>query len=132
MRVLGLDGRSHPWDLRHRTVGLIDPVERSGPHLAVRACLKRLFPTEPVLEEVPLPGSTGLTLDFFLPVRRTAVEAHGRQHREYVPFFHGTRVGFRRSLERDARKREWCELNRLRLVVLWWDGEDGWDRLLLA
>lgn len=118
MKVKGLDGREHPWSLGGLAVGKIDSVERSGLHLRVRTLLKSLFPTEPILEEVPLPGSGSLTADFYLPVRRTIVEAHGPQHLQYVAYFHQNRAGWARQRRNDQNKIAWSELNNLRLVAL--------------
>jgi hypothetical protein len=70
------------------------------------------------MEEVGLPGSNGLRLDFYLPLRRLAIEAHGQQHYRYVMHFHGTMMGFLRSRERDQKKRDWCSINGIDLVEL--------------
>lgn len=131
MRVKGLDGREHAWTLAGREVSLDDPRQRSGPHLAARTLLKRLHPLAPVLEEVPLPGSDGLRLDFYVPSERLAVEVHGSQHFNYTPHFHGTRMGFLAAKRRDNRKAEWCRMNGIRLVILPDTETDGeWRRRL--
>ncbi len=107
-----------------------DETHRSGPHLRARALLARLFPMDVRAEEVELPG-TGLTADFVLPQRRLVVEIDGRQHREFVPFFHGTYLEFLASRGRDRRKAGWCESNDFRLVRLSdEDDDDAWERLL--
>ena len=46
------------------------------------------------------------------------VEVHGRQHYEYVPFFHVNKLGFVKSKLRDSDKREWCEINDIEFVEL--------------
>lgn len=68
-----------------------------------------------LLEEFPIPGER-LFLDFFMPNHKLAFEFQGEQHDEFNRFFHGTKAGFERSKERDARKRMWCELNEITLV----------------
>lgn len=129
MRVVGLDGRTYPWP----PPGRGRRADCSGPHLRARLLLEALFPSERRLEEVPLPGTGGLAADFYLPCRRTLVEVQGEQHASYVPFFHGGADGFLRSLSRDHRKRQWAELNNLRLVELPHDGtDDDWAAALLG
>ena len=133
MRVRGLDGRSHPWDLRDREVGKMDDIARSQLHLSVRALLHQMFPTDPILEEVPLPGSGGLTADFYLPVRKLIVEAHGAQHLRFVAFYHRTTHGFRDQQKRDQNKIVWSEINGMRLVALHHnEDESQWIQKLLS
>ena len=79
------------------------------------------------MEEVGLPGSNGLRVDFYLPLRQLAVEAHGEQHYRFIMHFHNTMMGFLQSKERDQKKREWCALNDVRLVELPFDEQsEGW------
>lgn len=118
MRVKGLDGREYPWNLRGLQPARDDARARSSYHLAARQLLQRLFPTTPILEEVPLPGSDGLRADFYLPMEKLIVEVHGEQHYKYVPHFHGDRLGFLAAKRRDASKETWCDLNGLRFVAL--------------
>lgn len=68
-----------------------------------------------LLEEFPLPDER-LWLDFFMPHHKLAFEYQGKQHDEFVKLFHGDKQGFERSKARDARKREWCEINSITLV----------------
>lgn len=83
-----------------------------------------------VYEEVFLPGCEDkLYIDFMVPRARLMVEVQGRQHREFVEHFHGTKHGFLNQLKRDGWKREWAALNQFRLVCLddtqqaWWAAE---------
>jgi len=50
-----------------------------------------------------------LELDFYLPDVKIGIEVQGRQHYEYVPFFHGTEEDFYKQQQRDEIKRELCE-----------------------
>jgi hypothetical protein len=68
-----------------------------------------------LLEEFSVPGER-LYLDFYMPQHFLAFEFHGGQHDEFNPFFHGSKGGFERSKERDLRKKQWCELNKITLV----------------
>jgi hypothetical protein len=114
VKVQGLDGRVHPWKLagRQRRHG------GSSFHARARELLTRLYPNEPRLEEVLLPGTGKLRADFYLPARRTLVEVHGPQHYEFSLHLHKTRLGFLQSLARDRKKKEFCDLNRIRHVEL--------------
>jgi hypothetical protein len=116
MKVQGLDGRQHSWSLTGYRVNANSTRPRSTYHLAARSLLTEMFPVIPILEEVWLPGSGNLRLDFYLPQKKMAVEVHGKG-------------GFNVAMHNDGKKREWCELNDIRLVVLKYsDGEDEWKR----
>lgn len=118
MRVVGLDGKEHLMKLGgHNPLGG-DQRPRSKGHRRARELLGWLFPCEPRLEEVPLPGSNGLFADFFLPSRKLLVEVHGRQHYYFVPHFHQTKMGFLSQRARDQNKQEWCRLNHVTYVEL--------------
>ena len=80
-------------------------------------------------EEVSLPGC-GLYLDIFMPSISLAIEVHGRQHYEFVPFFHKTKMDFLLARKRDRDKIEWCELNDIVLVSLPYNEEDRWKSLI--
>lgn len=68
-----------------------------------------------ILEEFPIPDER-LWLDFYMPHHNLAFEYQGEQHDEFNKFFHGDKKGFVKAQERDARKRQWCELNTICLV----------------
>jgi hypothetical protein len=124
MKVRGLDCREYNWDLTgHVPIG----TEQSGSsyHARARALLEKLFPTDNRLEEVPLPGTQRLVADFYLPARRMIIEVHGEQHYKFISHFHGTRLGFFYSCQRDLKKREWCEINNIRYIELPYWGDDG-------
>lgn len=126
VKVKGFDGRSHNLDLRNsEPIGETRP--RSSHHLEARKLLAQLFPADKRLEEIYLPGSGGLYVDFFLPNRAIMVEVHGEQHYKFNSFFHKTRLDFFKQLERDGKKEEWCELNNFTLIILpHWESVDEW------
>lgn len=68
-----------------------------------------------IMEEFPIPEEK-LILDFYVPHFSIAFEYQGKQHDEFNKFFHGDKIGFQQSIERDKRKREWCEINNIRLI----------------
>lgn len=76
------------------------------------------YPNCVVYQEVHVPGEN-LFLDFFVPAHNLVVECHGRQHTTHIRFFHKTVKAFHEQQGRDNRKRQWCELNDLRLVELY-------------
>jgi very-short-patch-repair endonuclease len=126
MRVVDLNGNIHKWNLTRHTTDGLETRPRSELHLSIRDFLKERFPTLQILEEVPLPG-TRLTVDFFIPFQKLAVEAHGIQHYEYVPFFHINRVGFAESQKRDKDKAEWFLNNNIRLIIFSYkEGKNEW------
>jgi hypothetical protein len=133
MRVRGLDGREHPWRLEGRQPFANDSVPRSALHKRARAVVRLLYPSERVLEEVPLPGSGDLVADFYLPLRKLVIEAHGEQHYSFIQHFHKDRAGWLKSQKRDRDKIEWCSLNGIKLVALPFDKDDEeWKRLILS
>ena len=128
MKVKGLDGREYNWPMKSSP-----KAKCSKGHQRARELLARLFPLEPRLEEVPLPGSRRLRADFYLPVSKLLVEVQGRQHGEFVGHFHGHGSGFLNAMGRDSRKRDWCELNEITYLELP-DSEDdaAWRKRILS
>jgi hypothetical protein len=127
MKVRGLDNREYAWNLTGLQVNADDLRPRSSLHKAARELLNELYPTSPVLEEVPLPGSGQLKADFYLSRQKLMVEVHGEQHYKFNKHFHGTKANFIDACKRDANKQEWCQINNIKLVVLpHWEDVDGW------
>jgi len=121
MKVRDLDGGQHIWSLQGYGIGagIAFGIEnRSSLHLDARKLLQDLYPTMTILEEVPIPISRTqqLFLDFYLPLRRMAVEIQGQQHDTYIPHFHKTLRGFINSKQRDEDKETWCNLNNISLI----------------
>lgn len=133
MKVKGLDGRVHNWDLRGHVPDGSDDRPRSTLHLRARLLLATLFPLDIRSEEVELPGTHGLRADFVLPSRRMIVEANGPQHYEEVGFFHEHRTDFWRGQSRDRNKLDWCLLNGWRYVELPHNRSDAeWAEIILG
>ena len=101
-------------------------------HLQAKTLLQTRFPTDKILEETPIPISTGKTLflDFYLPLRKLAVEVHGQQHYEFIPYFHHTKMGFLQGQSRDREKKLWCEINGIELIVLPYDQMNEWKTMI--
>lgn len=121
MKILGLDGREHSWIPSNRA---IEKHNQSSLHKTAKEILKKKFPSDRILEEVVLPGSSSATrkslliADFFLPLRNLIVEVHGSQHVEYNNFFYKNRLDFYKAQARDRDKKTWCEINGFTLVEL--------------
>lgn len=135
MRFEGLDGRSYTVHSSHyKVVGNRGGrSELSQYHKKARTLVQEIFKGYQILEEMKVQGAQfrNLYLDFFVPTLSLAIEVHGRQHYEFVPFFHKNRRGYIDSRKRDRLKREWCEHNELRLIELKYsDSEEEWRRQL--
>ena len=126
--MIGLDGKQHKLILQSTKR---KSRAKSAPHQKALSLLLEILPGVVVFEEVTLPGC-GLYLDIFLPSISLAIEVHGRQHYEFVPFFHKTKGDFLMSRKRDKDKREWCELNEITLVELPYDEEEKWKSLIAS
>lgn len=59
-----------------------------------------------------------LFVDIWIPQLNIAIEVHGRQHDEFVDFFHGNSDNFRASKRRDSLKEEWAAENGYIYLVL--------------
>lgn len=138
MKAIGFDGRTRNWNVSKYVVAKDDSRRRSALHIRSRETLQNLFPYDTILEEVPLPGSnkpsrrSTLYADFFIPQRRLVVEAHGKQHYEYVSHFHSTKAHYYKSKGRDKDKIRWCEINSIDIVIFKYsDTDEQWKQSIL-
>jgi hypothetical protein len=134
MEATGLNGKVYRIDLKKFSK---KRSKCSSHHSEARRILQDLFNGYLICEEVKLPGCVNpakraaLFLDFLVPSFDLAIEVHGRQHFEFVPYFHKSKSGFLEHKYRDSCKANWCELNGLVLVVLRFDQtEDDWVKLI--
>lgn len=89
---------------------------RSNRQYDVGQFLTTRYPLDTVLEDVTIPG-TRLSLDFYIPQRKIAVEVQGEQHDSYNAWYHGGKRGnFAKQQQRDSDKELFCELNRIKLI----------------
>ena len=133
MKVIGINGREYAWNLTGYNVDANDKRKRSKYHIRAREILKTIFHSYRILEEVKLTGSTPshrkgvLYLDFYIPQIMLAVEVHGQQHYKYTPFFHKNKADFAIAKAKDEDKIEWCELNKIDIIVLKYsDTDEQW------
>ena len=125
MKVKDTKGRTHSWNLTGYIVPPSSLRPRSELHITARSLIREAYPTDQVLEEVPIQGE-GLYGDFYLPLRKKMIEVHGEQHYKYISFFHTNIKGFMESKERDKRKQDWCNINEITLVVLKFNEVESW------
>ena len=131
MKATGFDGREYNWNLTKRVPKKNDKRHRSKLHLRARSLLRQIFPRARILEEVRLPGSgtttkqSGLFADFFLPAHNLIIEVNGRQHYEFVKFYHKTNAGYYQARKRDRDKIEWCKQNNISIVTLKYSDDDN-------
>lgn len=133
-KVIGLNGREYNWNLNKYTVLNDSTRPRSQYHKLARSLIKEIYGSHTILEEPPMPGSGPkmLYLDFFIPSLDLAVEVHGEQHYNFIPFFHGNQREFLKAQFRDNTKAEWCEKNSIDLVILKYsDSEEIWREQLV-
>jgi hypothetical protein len=124
--VTGLDGQEYRWKMESAP-----RKNASKPHVRCRELLKSIYKLDQILEEVFLPGADKLYLDFYLPLRKLAVEVDGIQHNKYTPHFHANKLEFFKAQRRDDKKKEWCVLNNIRLVSLSAEDSGVWKSKIL-
>lgn len=56
-------------------------------------------------------------LDLYISALHIAFEIQGRQHAEFVKYFHRTREGFARQIQNDVLKARYCEEENITLIV---------------
>lgn len=117
MNIIDLDGHNISWQLKgYIAKGKL--LNKSSFHLSARNLITEIFPTLQILEEVSIPvrKNETLYLDFYLPLMKIAVEVHGQQHYEFVPFYHSNRMNFFKAKKRDDDKKEWCQINGIKYI----------------
>jgi hypothetical protein len=63
-------------------------------------------------------GNNNLELDCFNPYLKLACEYNGRQHYDFIPFFHKTKDSFMNQKYRDLMKADMCRKNNINLIVV--------------
>lgn len=134
MKIIGLDQKEYSLNL----VKYNKPRENcSILHSRARILLHNLFPYDIIFEEIVLPGIKSeisirpLILDFYINSQKLAVEVQGQQHYDHVKFFYGNKLEFFRARRLDSLKKQWCDINNIRLVELPFDKTDNeWTNLI--
>jgi hypothetical protein len=132
MQVKSLDGYLQNWQLTgHFSHAKLS--NKSSLHINAREVIKDSYPTLQILEEVPIPLRKNeiLYLDFYLPLKKICIEVHGEQHYKFVSFYHNNQLNFLKSQKRDREKKEWCELNGIKYIVLPYDKKiESWKEIV--
>tara|TARA_R100000008_G_scaffold83479_1_gene68968 strand:- start:1444 stop:1851 length:408 start_codon:yes stop_codon:yes gene_type:complete len=132
MKVIGLDGKEYNWN---PTGSQAKSSKKSSLHIKAKKLLDEIFPHDRILEEISLAGSRTsrrrgtLRADFFIPNRRILVEVHGEQHFKFNTFFFKDKLSFYKAKARDSEKKEWCDINEIKLIELNYNEDiDEWRR----
>lgn len=128
MLVQTLDGKKYQWKIPEKLSKGNKRAPSAG-HTTTRNILQQLYPMCGIYEEIPIvvEGRKKLFLDFYIPTIQQAIEVHGRQHYEYIPFYHRDKLQFLMSKANDRKKQEWCELNSITLIILPFnESEEEW------
>ena len=127
MIVVDLDGFEYDFRPRNKRKN----EKKSSGHLKFRKVLPAIFPTISWVEECPIKVRQDKTLyfDFYIPVFSLAVEINGDQHLKYNHFLHRNKLNFLNSQKNDELKKQFCEINNIRLVNLYYsESEEEWKR----
>ena len=129
MKVVGLDGTEYSLNF---ATAASPRLNCSKLHSDARKLLELEFPFDEIHEEVTIPGTGGLSVDFMIGSRRIIVEVQGEQHYKFNNFHFVDKAAFLAQQNRDRKKRKWCELNRMILIELPYnEKEEKWlDRIL--
>ncbi len=83
----------------------------------VKDFLKKYLSHHAWYEEYRIPR-TRLKVDFLSSSLMIAIEFHGKQHDEFVPFMHGSKLGYFNHMKRDFKKMELLEKNGIKLIEI--------------
>jgi hypothetical protein len=118
VKFIDLQGREHTFELDKKFKVKRKENSRSTSQWKLGRLLCKVYGRNNLVEDYPLPGCNNLSWDFWVPNMDIAFEFHGRQHDEYVKFFHGTKAGFEKQKAADFRKQAIADANDITLVVI--------------
>ena len=123
MRFKTLNGNQRTISKAHKYIVDWEGKSRSKIQFKVKAFLKEFWEKKIVFEEFPVAG-TRLSFDLFNASEKIAIEVQGEQHTKYVPFFHGkNKYNYLNQLFRDKEKYDFCKLNDIQLVEIYYSDE---------
>jgi len=116
LRLKNINGREVN---KNVTSCLIDwgKKSRSKLQFSVKKFLKPHWCHQVCFEEFPVYG-TLQKVDFLNATIKVAIEVNGRQHTEYVEYFHKNKANYLKSIKRDWIKTEWLESNNYELIEI--------------
>lgn len=65
-----------------------------------------------------------------MPQYNTFIEFNGKQHYEYMSFFHSSEDDFAIQVDRDKRLRQYCKEHKIKLIEIKYDQIDEIDKIL--
>jgi hypothetical protein len=85
--------------------------------------IKELYPNNKFIKMRPdwlKNPNTGwnMELNIYCDELKIAIEYNGKQHYEYVEYFHRNEINFNKQRERDVLKNELCEKNDIKLITV--------------
>lgn len=80
--------------------------------------------------EKKLFSRNNIKVDFYIQKLNTIIEFNGRQHYQYIQFFHKSEDDFQKQVERDERLKEYCKDNGINLIVIKYSKIDEIDKLI--
>ncbi len=120
MRLIDINGRPHFKNVENRRISW-DGESKSKFQKGVKFLLRPLWCNHsPVYEEFPIYG-TRYTLDFFNAQKKLAVEVQGGQHTKFTAYFQKSEFDYLKQLKIDESKRRFCDLNKIKLVEIFWE-----------
>lgn len=131
MKVKTTDGQEYNWTMPTK-VSRGNRRKTSNLHAFAKELLGEKYPNVVFYEEVPIivEGKQKLYLDFYSPTLFMAIEVNGRQHYVFNPYHHKAQMSFRKQIQNDRKKREWCELNNIELIILPYDKQKEWGNII--
>lgn len=106
MKVIDIYGRERKVNLKKYLIRW-DEESCSKFQTSIKKFLFPYWKTHVVTEEFRIPSSK-LRCDFINWSKKILIEAHGRQHTDFVKHFHSSRAGFLKSLRSDREKELWA------------------------
>lgn len=131
MKTIDLDGKITDWKITGNVFNHGENVSKSSLHMLCRELLKEVYPTVPILEEVPINPLRGKTLylDFYIKLLNLAIEVNGEQHYKFTPHFHKTPASFVLYKQNEQMKKDWCTKNGIKLIELPYnETKDDWRK----
>ncbi len=116
MRLLNIRGKLVSKNVLKYKIQWDEP-SASKIQFATKQFLKPFWAGMVVYEEFPVYG-TRLRVDILNATKRIAIEVNGRQHGDFVKFFHTGREKWRQSIKRDCDKHEWLIKNDFQVIEL--------------
>ena len=130
--MITLDGNEYQFKIPEKIAKGQKHHKKSKGHSTAKKILKELYPLSQVYEEIPIIINENKTLyiDLYLPTLGLMVEVNGRQHYEHTSHFHKSKLDYLKAKQNDELKKQFCELNNIRLVILPYDKQKEWRDLL--